>query len=292
MKISLNQLEIFTVVAKIGSFSSAARQLGKAQSTVSTAISNLEIDLGVKLFCREDKYPTLTSAGETLLRDACQIVESSNMFFNRAMDFSQGIDPKFSIAIDEVIPMDVITIALAQFAEKFPSVELEVLYGVLGDIQRMVEQERVNVGIMAPNFVPNQSLANKIIGHMDFIPVSSADHPLAKKEQISLHDLQSYCQLMIISRDGDCESEEVVLGKPCWWLERTPVIIDLVRKGVGWSFLHNKSVEAEIKEGTLVELPLQIENVDPRVPVFILWQQHYRIGSAGQWLIDKISQHL
>ena len=52
MNPSLEQLKTLLVAAQAGSFSAAARQLGKAQSVVSTAIANLEIDLGLELFDR------------------------------------------------------------------------------------------------------------------------------------------------------------------------------------------------------------------------------------------------
>ncbi|RML81873.1 Transcriptional regulator, LysR family, partial [Pseudomonas syringae pv. maculicola] len=47
--------------------SAAARRLGKSQSTVSEAISRLEIDLGLALFDRSSKQPVLTDAGRVML---------------------------------------------------------------------------------------------------------------------------------------------------------------------------------------------------------------------------------
>ncbi|MFT5236303.1 MAG: DNA-binding transcriptional LysR family regulator, partial [Shewanella sp.] len=52
MNWSLNQLEAFVLSVRHGSFSAAARKLGRAQSRISTAISNLEADLGFELFDR------------------------------------------------------------------------------------------------------------------------------------------------------------------------------------------------------------------------------------------------
>ena len=70
MRYTLDQLETLAAVARAGSFSAAARQLGKTQSTVSAAIGNLEVDLGVALFDRATKIPALTEAGHRLLREA------------------------------------------------------------------------------------------------------------------------------------------------------------------------------------------------------------------------------
>ncbi|NVL29209.1 LysR family transcriptional regulator, partial [Pseudomonas syringae pv. actinidiae] len=52
MSYSPEALEAFVQIAALGSFSAAARRLGKSQSTISEAISRLEIDLGLELFDR------------------------------------------------------------------------------------------------------------------------------------------------------------------------------------------------------------------------------------------------
>ena len=70
MKISPESLEAFAQAASLGSFSAAARRLGKSQSTISEAIARLEIDLGVTLFDRSPKSPVLSEAGQGLLRHA------------------------------------------------------------------------------------------------------------------------------------------------------------------------------------------------------------------------------
>ncbi len=46
MQYSPESLQAFAEAACLGSFSAAARKLGKSQSTVSEAIARLEIDLG------------------------------------------------------------------------------------------------------------------------------------------------------------------------------------------------------------------------------------------------------
>ena len=62
MRHSPEALLAFAEAATLGSFSAAARKLGKRQSTISEAIANLEIDLGLTLFDRSTRQPTLTEA--------------------------------------------------------------------------------------------------------------------------------------------------------------------------------------------------------------------------------------
>ena len=63
MLYSPEAMEAFAAAAALGSFSAAARQLGKSQSTISTAIANLEADLDLTLFDRSSRLPVLTTAG-------------------------------------------------------------------------------------------------------------------------------------------------------------------------------------------------------------------------------------
>jgi len=50
---SLDQLTVFLTVVETGSFAAAGRRLGRATSAVSYAITNLEQQLGVRLFDRD-----------------------------------------------------------------------------------------------------------------------------------------------------------------------------------------------------------------------------------------------
>ena len=65
----IQNLQAFAAVAELGSFSAAARKLGKAQSSVSALIQNLEIDLGLTLFDRSSRNPRLSQEGAAILRD-------------------------------------------------------------------------------------------------------------------------------------------------------------------------------------------------------------------------------
>jgi DNA-binding transcriptional LysR family regulator len=71
---SADAIETFIAAADLGSFSAAARHLGRSQSTVSVTIANLEVDLGLVLFERSGRRPELTPAGRALLPKAAAIL--------------------------------------------------------------------------------------------------------------------------------------------------------------------------------------------------------------------------
>ena len=60
---TLDQLRTLLLVSEHGSFSAAARKLGRVQSAVSQSMANLESELGVVLWNRGARAPTLTEQG-------------------------------------------------------------------------------------------------------------------------------------------------------------------------------------------------------------------------------------
>ncbi len=74
MHYSPEALIAFVEAAALGSFSAAARKLRKSQSTISTAIANLEADLGLTLFDRQARQPVLTDHGRRVLAHVQEIL--------------------------------------------------------------------------------------------------------------------------------------------------------------------------------------------------------------------------
>ena len=103
---TIEQLKAFIAAAETGSFSAASRKLGKAQSRISTAIANLEIDLGFELFDRSGKYPVLTESGKQMLIDAEAIMQQCQRMNARAIAVNAGDPLTFHVAIDEAVPVN------------------------------------------------------------------------------------------------------------------------------------------------------------------------------------------
>jgi DNA-binding transcriptional LysR family regulator len=106
--LTLDQLRILIAVAETGSFSAAARRLGRVQSAVSQSVQALEATLGVALFDRGKRTPKLSDAGRALLADAQQIVRGTESLRARAESIASEVEPELSLAVDAVFPGDVL----------------------------------------------------------------------------------------------------------------------------------------------------------------------------------------
>ena len=92
MNINQEQLIIFKTVIESGSFSAAARKLGKVPSAVSMSIANLEIDLNLQLFLREGREPTATAQALTLYEKTEQLLTEMNQWKQHAHALSHGLE--------------------------------------------------------------------------------------------------------------------------------------------------------------------------------------------------------
>lgn len=72
---TLNQLEIFKLVAELGSFNMAAEKAYMTPSAVMKNINVLEKEVGIRLFSRTHRGQQLTYAGMHFYEDAKKILE-------------------------------------------------------------------------------------------------------------------------------------------------------------------------------------------------------------------------
>ena len=101
----LRHARTFVTVAELGTVSKAAQHLRIAQPALSRQISDLEQELGIKLFDRVGRRLMLTGEGEQLLGDCrallscatdCTSVTLAERILLRGCHAGQGCDPSAS----------------------------------------------------------------------------------------------------------------------------------------------------------------------------------------------------
>uniref|UniRef100_E1T913 Transcriptional regulator, LysR family n=1 Tax=Burkholderia sp. (strain CCGE1003) TaxID=640512 RepID=E1T913_BURSG len=151
-----NDLRYFLCVARTGSLSKAAGDLGVGVSTVSRRISELEASLRVTLFTRSPTGYSLTREGERVLEGA-EMVEAGVFAVERsAYGLAEQPSGTVRLATSENIATDLVIPALPQFREQYPLIRLEIVTSTLtaeldtqeADIAlRMVRPNRGNLKV-------------------------------------------------------------------------------------------------------------------------------------------------
>ncbi|HEB4875083.1 TPA: LysR family transcriptional regulator [Kluyvera ascorbata F0526] len=126
----LTQLEMFNAVAVTGSITQAAQRVHRVPSNLTTRIRQLEADLGVELFIRENQRLRLSPAGHSFLRYSQQIlslVDEARMVV--AGDEPQGL---FSLGALESTAAVRIPETLARYNQRYPRIQFDLATGPSG----------------------------------------------------------------------------------------------------------------------------------------------------------------
>lgn len=283
-----DQMQAFVLAAELGSFSAAARRMGKAQSAVSTAIANLEIDCGVDLFDREGRSPVLTEEGKALLPHAKGILLGNQEFFSKAGSMIEGTETDLCIAIEQGISIAPLMDVFDQFGAAFPSVTLEILRPDPNDTAALLKKGRAVLGMMVKQEHYLSGFQFRGVGHLRMVPVCAPQHPLSEIPQVGFHDLRQYRQLIPRSRPSNPAGFLTdPKGASVWYAESAEMIVDFVLKGLGWAELPFPVVSTLIKAGELTVLNYAFQQSDILEGIDAVWTEQKALGPAAHWLKDR-----
>ncbi|MBL8706555.1 MAG: LysR family transcriptional regulator [Rhodospirillales bacterium] len=143
----LRQARTFVTVAELGTVSKAALRLRIAQPALSRQISNLEQELGLKLFDRVGRRLLLTGEGEQILGDCRGLLNHASAVRERALLLRQGDSGVLRIAASPQLIESAMSGFLRQYARRFPRVQV-MLTEALGwpEIVDLLERGEVHLG--------------------------------------------------------------------------------------------------------------------------------------------------
>src|SRR6202035_1621455 len=180
-RLTLDQLRILVAVADSGSFSAAARQLGRVQSAVSQSVQSLEATLGVVLFDRAARTPKLSEAGRALLIDAREILSNTESLRAHAESIVSEVEPELSLAVDAVLPADALRASLKALSHEFPRLPVTLFTEGLGGAEQRLRDRVARLGIYTPLPSGSADLIGEFLAANPTVPVVASGHPLAQE---------------------------------------------------------------------------------------------------------------
>jgi DNA-binding transcriptional LysR family regulator len=128
----MNQLDwalirSFLAVARLGSLSAAARDMGVSQPTLSRDIQALEAATGLNLFRRTTQGLVLTPQGQRLVDAADHMNAAADRFARQASGLSVELEGDVRISANEIVGTYLLPPAIADFRQEHPAVHVEVV---------------------------------------------------------------------------------------------------------------------------------------------------------------------
>jgi DNA-binding transcriptional LysR family regulator len=164
-------LKLFTRVARLGSFSGAARECGLAQSQVSRLVADLEAGLGVRLLSRTTRAVVPTEAGLEFLARMEPILAAIEDAENSVRETGE-LRGVLRLGMPSTMATRIVLPRLREFTETHPLLQVEVL---LDDSRQDMVREAVDVGIRVGP-MPDSGGTARLIGTMRRVLVASADY--------------------------------------------------------------------------------------------------------------------
>lgn len=285
MRHSLESLAAFAQVAAEGSFSAAARKLGKSQSTISETIANLEIDLNVSLFDRSQRQPALTEAGQSLLGLAHQVLAANDRLNRTATQLAGGLEARLTVALSDTFQSETFESTLAEIDQRYPSLQFECLIAEHEDVVALVQQGRAHLGLMAAQTAYPPDIANATLPDLsEIVLCAGRSHALADLPRVTPDELKHTRELRLSSYEH--ERKRVATG-PIWLAPSYLMLLEMATMGFGWTELPRWMIQ-RFGRDQLVEL--RMAGWPRHIPVDIIWSTRTTLGSAGAWLLDKLSK--
>ena len=287
MKPSADTLSAFAEAATLGSFSAAARKLGKSQSTISAAIANLEIDLGLSLFDRSSRKPTLTEHGRVVLAQVHDILAANDRLTRSARALAGGLETRLIVAWSDMYQSDRFADILVTFEKTFPHLEFECLIAEHGDVVDLVQTGRAHIGVVAaqPGY-PADVGAALMAEPSDVALYAAPNHPLAALTDITPDQLAKHRELRLNTyQQTAAEGPSAPLSSGSWSAPSYLMLLELAVLGFGWAAIPRWMV-SRFARTTLQ--PLRARGWPQRAPIDAVWSRQRPLGRAGTWLLQEM----
>lgn len=176
---SYDALQCFCVLVETGSFGKAAEKTGRTQPALSQRIKSIEERLGGELFDRRRKC--LTPLGKNfyeLAKEFTLVQKKFNMLFQEA---TQGFSSELKIGTSDTFAFHLLPRVIRDFLKQFPKIQLSVITRSSDEIEYMVYQGEINIGVVTQPINHNNLKEVKICDDPIYL-VTSKKHPFAKRK--------------------------------------------------------------------------------------------------------------
>lgn len=199
--ISLKQIRYALAVAKHLHFNKAAEECAISQSALSSAIQEMERQLGFQVFERDNKKVLITPLGRELLEKAGMVYQQMNDISRMSDAIKEPLSTPLSIGIIPTIAPFLLPRILPAISAQYPSLELRVVEDQSHKLVEAVTAGEMDTAILALPYDCG-SLLTFPFWEEDFFWVTHKDDPDALKQVVHSADLLD-SNLMLLA-EGHC----------------------------------------------------------------------------------------
>ena len=286
MQFTLRQINYFLAAAETGQFSAAAAQVHVTQTTITSAIKELEDALGVALFTRHHASGvSLTIDGQRFLEHAHNINAAVNAASAKPGTFSRDIKGTVRFLGTESMLAYYALPALARLKKALPQIDLQIQEVTRAELEHRIATGQADIGIEWMNSFEN-------IVELDAIGLTRsrrqlwlcADHPLLERRQVSLHDVAKEPYVILDADDVPMNTAKFWKAaglEPCiaYSMSSIEAVRSVVALGMAVTILSDVAYRPFSREGLRIDTrPLQ-EGLPP-IEIGMVWKRGRELPPA------------
>jgi DNA-binding transcriptional LysR family regulator len=292
--LTLDQMRVLVAVAETGSFSAAARKLGRVQSAISQAVQSMEQALQLTLFDRSRKTPALTDLGVAVLEDARAVLARTHAMQARARGMRDDLEPELTLAVESTFPIPLLLKSLEALRGAFPSLPATLFTEGLGGARETMMSGDARMAIYSIPGGPTPDIQAEFLARIALAPVVAADHPLARLGRpAEREDLEAHVQLVLTGRNAFAQSlRGGVVSPHIWRFVDQTTRLEFLLGGFGWCNMPLHMVEEHVVAGRLARLEILHGEPPPQFPLYAVSPRARPLGRAGRWLVGDLRERL
>lgn len=198
-------LRYFLTVVREESITKASEVLHITQPTLSRQLSQMEEEVGVKLFERGPRKITLTNEGILLRRRAEEILQLVDKTQKELIEQDEQVEGKVSIGCGEIASVQLLPKLFKEFRERYPRVSFDIFTATADLVKEQMDKGLLDVGLLLEPVDMEKYDFIRLDMKENWVVLMRPDDPLAQKECVTAKDLSDLP--LILPRRMSVQSE-------------------------------------------------------------------------------------
>ncbi|SEQ74383.1 MULTISPECIES: LysR substrate-binding domain-containing protein [Pseudomonas] len=285
--ISMRQLRYFVAAATTGRFSKAALDVHVSQSAITSAVAQLEENLGVNLFERQPYGVALTAEGHRFLQHARHILDTLNDALKEPLFLSHTQEGVVRVGATYAVLGYFLPSLLARFKRSYPQVDIDLVDMDRPSIEQAVLEGRLDLGLI----IVSNSEAIDRFEHYVLIRSRrqlwlASHHPLMTKPDITLKDVAEHAYILGTVEEGEASTQRYwqargLEPRVAFRTSSMESVRGLVAHGFGVTILSDMVFRTWSLEGKKIEVR-PLNDAVPPMELGLIWRPDTELPTAAE----------
>ena len=264
--VTIQQMESLIYLVKEGSFSRAAKRVFLTQPSLTKHIKNLEDSINARIVNRENMGISLTSEGKILYDYARRILKLRDEVKEKILRIKENESGNIFVSASTIPATYILPYLLNEFKKLFPDIRAYIQANDSEETLGMILNNQAEIGFIGKKTL-NKRLNVEPLWKDTLVLTVPGDHPWRKKDYVTLNEVSKEPYIIREVGSGTREVlEEYLLQNTDKSLSRFNIVCEMgsseavkeaIIAGLGASILSIHAIKRELKQGILIEVPIQ-----------------------------------